>query len=90
MVAWGLGGATGSTKLEGLTGALRGISGEVGRDASQNAEQRNRSVPIGRWHPWCQAPCPLCAAGALKSYLRELPEPLMTFELYEEWIQASK
>ncbi|KAK2515538.1 Arhgap44 [Columba guinea] len=26
---------------------------------------------------------------ALKSYLRELPEPLMTFELYEEWIQAS-
>lgn len=28
--------------------------------------------------------------GALKSYLRELPEPLMTFELYDEWIQASK
>nr|XP_008517891.1 PREDICTED: rho GTPase-activating protein 44 [Equus przewalskii] len=27
--------------------------------------------------------------GALKSYLRELPEPLMTFELYDEWIQAS-
>lgn len=28
--------------------------------------------------------------GALKSYLRELPEPLMTYELYDEWIQASK
>lgn len=28
--------------------------------------------------------------GALKSYLRELPEPLMTYQLYEEWIQASK
>lgn len=28
--------------------------------------------------------------GALKSYLRELPEPLMTTELYDEWIQASK
>lgn len=28
--------------------------------------------------------------GALKSYLRELPEPLMTFELYNDWIQASK
>lgn len=28
--------------------------------------------------------------GALKSYLRELPEPLMTLELYDEWIQASK
>ncbi|KAF7249032.1 Rho GTPase-activating protein 44 [Varanus komodoensis] len=33
---------------------------------------------------------PHAIAGALKSYLRELPEPLMTFELYEEWIQASK
>ncbi|XP_069785666.1 rho GTPase-activating protein 44 isoform X6 [Narcine bancroftii] len=32
---------------------------------------------------------PHAVAGALKSYLRELPEPLMTFELYEEWIQAS-
>lgn len=28
--------------------------------------------------------------GALKSYLRELPEPLMTLELYDDWIQASK
>lgn len=32
----------------------------------------------------------LIPTGALKSYLRELPEPLMTFELYDEWIQASK
>ncbi|XP_032899928.1 rho GTPase-activating protein 44 isoform X4 [Amblyraja radiata] len=32
---------------------------------------------------------PHAVAGALKSYLRELPEPLMTFELYDEWIQAS-
>lgn len=32
---------------------------------------------------------PHAIAGALKSYLRELPEPLMTFELYDEWIQAS-
>uniref|UniRef100_A0A663EHY3 Rho GTPase-activating protein 44 n=1 Tax=Aquila chrysaetos chrysaetos TaxID=223781 RepID=A0A663EHY3_AQUCH len=30
-----------------------------------------------------------CCRGCLGSYLRELPEPLMTFELYEEWIQAS-
>lgn len=29
-------------------------------------------------------------AGVLKCYLRELPEPLLTFELYEEWINASK
>jgi len=27
--------------------------------------------------------------GALKQYLRELPEPLMTSNLYNEWIQAS-
>ncbi|XP_062930368.1 rho GTPase-activating protein 44-like isoform X6 [Mobula hypostoma] len=32
---------------------------------------------------------PHAVAGALKSYLRELPEPLMTLELYDEWIQAS-
>lgn len=32
---------------------------------------------------------PHAVAGALKSYLRELPEPLMTYQMYEEWIQAS-
>ncbi|XP_024140839.1 rho GTPase-activating protein 44 isoform X4 [Oryzias melastigma] len=32
---------------------------------------------------------PHAIAGALKSYLRELPEPLMTFDLYSDWIQAS-
>ncbi|XP_041085836.1 rho GTPase-activating protein 17a isoform X4 [Polyodon spathula] len=32
---------------------------------------------------------PHAVAGALKSYVRELPEPLMTFHLYDEWIQAS-
>ncbi|CAL8305788.1 unnamed protein product [Merluccius merluccius] len=32
---------------------------------------------------------PHAVAGALKSYLRELPEPLMTFGLYNEWLQAS-
>ncbi|XP_028395604.1 rho GTPase-activating protein 44-like isoform X2 [Dendronephthya gigantea] len=26
--------------------------------------------------------------GALKQYLRELPEPLMTFELHHDWIEA--
>ncbi|KAM9837841.1 rho GTPase-activating protein 17a [Aulostomus maculatus] len=31
---------------------------------------------------------PHAVAGALKSYLRELPEPLMTHQLYDEWIQA--
>uniref|UniRef100_A0AAV2LIJ0 Rho GTPase-activating protein 44 n=1 Tax=Knipowitschia caucasica TaxID=637954 RepID=A0AAV2LIJ0_KNICA len=32
---------------------------------------------------------PHAIAGALKSYLRELPEPLMTLDLYNDWIQAS-
>lgn len=32
----------------------------------------------------------LFPSGALKSYLRELPEPLMSYELYNDWIQASK
>ncbi|RVE59983.1 hypothetical protein OJAV_G00193810 [Oryzias javanicus] len=32
---------------------------------------------------------PHAIAGALKSYLRELPEPLMTFDLYSDWIAAS-
>ncbi|XP_027144965.1 rho GTPase-activating protein 17a isoform X5 [Larimichthys crocea] len=32
---------------------------------------------------------PHAVAGALKSYLRELPEPLMSYQLYDEWIQAS-
>ncbi|XP_061765027.1 rho GTPase-activating protein 17a isoform X9 [Nerophis ophidion] len=31
---------------------------------------------------------PHAVAGALKSYLRELPEPLMTHQHYDEWTQA--
>jgi hypothetical protein len=33
---------------------------------------------------------PHTVAGALKSYLRELPEPLLTYNLYHEWINAAK
>ncbi|KAL4658047.1 SH3 domain-binding protein 1-like [Arapaima gigas] len=32
---------------------------------------------------------PHAVAGALKSYLRELPEPIMTFDLYDEWFKAA-
>ncbi|XP_004589580.2 SH3 domain-binding protein 1 [Ochotona princeps] len=32
---------------------------------------------------------PHAVAGALKSYLRELPEPLMTFDLYDDWLRAA-
>ncbi|KAK0081913.1 hypothetical protein PV325_011383 [Microctonus aethiopoides] len=33
---------------------------------------------------------PHVVAGALKSYLRELPEPLLTYKLYPEWMAAAK
>lgn len=33
---------------------------------------------------------PHVIAGVLKSYLRELPEPLMTFSLYDEWMTAAR
>lgn len=33
---------------------------------------------------------PHAVAGALKSYLRELPEPLMTFDLYDDWLRAAR
>lgn len=49
------------------------------------------------YHILCKCKCvcmhfsPLWSCpGALKSYLRELREPLMTYELYNDWIQASK
>ncbi|KFO81692.1 SH3 domain-binding protein 1, partial [Cuculus canorus] len=32
---------------------------------------------------------PHAVAAALKSYLRELPQPLMTFELYNEWVKVA-
>uniref|UniRef100_A0A8C8VLQ8 SH3 domain-binding protein 1 n=1 Tax=Pelusios castaneus TaxID=367368 RepID=A0A8C8VLQ8_9SAUR len=32
---------------------------------------------------------PHAVAGALKSYLRELPQPLMTFELYDDWFKVA-
>ncbi|KAJ8283824.1 hypothetical protein COCON_G00026740 [Conger conger] len=32
---------------------------------------------------------PHAVAGALKCYLRELPEPLMTFDLYSDWFKAA-
>ena len=33
---------------------------------------------------------PHAVAGTLKLYLRELPEPLLTYTLYSDWLQAAK
>lgn len=30
------------------------------------------------------------AADCLKQYLRELPDPLLTYAMYEEWKKAAK
>uniref|UniRef100_A0ACB8FN63 Uncharacterized protein n=1 Tax=Sphaerodactylus townsendi TaxID=933632 RepID=A0ACB8FN63_9SAUR len=32
---------------------------------------------------------PHAVAGALKCYLRELPQPLMSFELYDDWLKVA-
>lgn len=32
---------------------------------------------------------PAVIAGALKSYLREMPDPLMTHKLYNHWMNAA-
>ena len=29
-------------------------------------------------------------SGSLKQYLRDLPDPLLTYDLYDRWIQAAK
>ena len=44
---------------------------------SFNAQQRN-----AKGHD------PHTIAGCLKRYLRELPEPILTFDLYTEFMQA--
>ena len=31
-----------------------------------------------------------CVAGALKQYVRELPEPLMTYELFDDFIRGTE
>ena len=35
------------------------------------------------------APDAYLLAGALKQYLRQLPEPLLTFDLYDKWAHAA-
>lgn len=44
-----------------------------------------KALPSSHLHHPCCSP-----AGALKSYLRELPQPLMTFELYDEWVKVAR
>ncbi|KAG8513527.1 LOW QUALITY PROTEIN: Rho GTPase-activating protein 17, partial [Galemys pyrenaicus] len=59
-----------------VAGELQGVDLEVG-------EEHTASKSLAK-HPVLTLDL-----RALKSYLRELPEPLMTFNLYEEWTQVA-
>ncbi|CAG01094.1 unnamed protein product, partial [Tetraodon nigroviridis] len=66
-----------------------GMQEESGAFGLQVKEAESVRWTAGWWDVQEYSSDPHAIAGALKSYLRELPEPLMTLELYDEWIQAS-
>ncbi|XP_018617259.1 SH3 domain-binding protein 1 isoform X2 [Scleropages formosus] len=57
--------------------------------AASVVKKLKKSLDHGNADPSEFSTDPHAVAGALKSYLRELPEPLMTFELYDEWFEAA-
>lgn len=72
-----------------MWGPAKGDWGEYGASLHQWGEKASPCSWSWSFLSWTW-PCFSSPTGALKSYLRELPEPLMTTELYDEWIQASK
>ncbi|XP_055993443.1 SH3 domain-binding protein 1 [Sorex fumeus] len=58
----------------------------AGASVMKRLRQTLSSDPLGL-QEFCSDPH--AVAGALKSYLRELPEPLMTFDLYDDWMRAA-
>nr|XP_004610754.1 unnamed protein product [Sorex araneus] len=58
----------------------------AGASVLKRLRQTLASDPLGL-QEFCSDPH--AVAGALKSYLRELPEPLMTFDLYDDWMRAA-
>ncbi|XP_036311462.1 SH3 domain-binding protein 1 isoform X2 [Pipistrellus kuhlii] len=58
----------------------------AGASVLKRLKQTMASDPLGL-QEFCSDPH--AVAGALKSYLRELPEPLMTFDLYDDWMKAA-
>uniref|UniRef100_A0A4W3HF82 SH3 domain-binding protein 1-like n=1 Tax=Callorhinchus milii TaxID=7868 RepID=A0A4W3HF82_CALMI len=57
--------------------------------AASVLKQLKSSLDSGAFNPEEFKYDPHAVAGALKSYLRELPHPLMTFNLYDEWFEAA-
>uniref|UniRef100_A0A8C9M7K5 SH3 domain binding protein 1 n=1 Tax=Panthera tigris altaica TaxID=74533 RepID=A0A8C9M7K5_PANTA len=60
----------------------------AGASVLKRLKQTMASDPRGL-QEFCSDPHAVAGACALKSYLRELPEPLMTFDLYDDWMRAA-
>ncbi|UYV79975.1 ARHGAP17 [Cordylochernes scorpioides] len=48
------------------------------------------AMDAGLFHMLDDVRDPHTVAGLLKTYLRQLPEPLLTYELYDEWLAATQ
>nr|XP_014352924.1 PREDICTED: SH3 domain-binding protein 1 [Latimeria chalumnae] len=57
--------------------------------AASVLKKLKQSLNCGKVDPKELYSDPHAVAGALKSYLRELPQPLMTFDLYNDWMQVA-
>lgn len=57
--------------------------------AKQHLEAFNKTVSCFSKCNFDDLSLNVAFSGALKCYLRELPEPLMTFELYNDWFKAA-
>ncbi|UYV79981.1 ARHGAP44 [Cordylochernes scorpioides] len=66
---------TGFNKIRPNPNKLCGISG---------------AMDAGLFHMLDDVRDPHTVAGLLKTYLRQLPEPLLTYELYDEWLAATQ
>lgn len=75
--------ASGSNALEEFYSDPHAVAGGCG-DMGQGYGGRGSLLAPSLYH------LPTPPLGALKSYLRELPEPLMTFKLYDEWIKVAR
>lgn len=61
------------------------ISGSI-----TDIQQMRKDYDQGKPPPWQKCENVHNATGLLKLFLRELPEPLMTYEKYDEYIEAQR
>jgi len=67
-----------------VTEGIFRLSGRVAR-----IEEIRAAYDRGEAVDFSDEPEPNVIASLLKAYIRELPDPLMCFDLYEEWVQAA-